>query len=97
MYLSYGYLAGIMGFPYLFYEIRNEFSYSLYHFLFEIANIQFDYDTSWYYYDIPFIMPTLIGGIGNREIPELSALSDFILPRLNTISFGYLLLQLFCS
>ena len=96
MYLSYGYLAGIMGFPYLFYEIRNEFSYSIYHFLFEIANIQFDYDTSWYYYDIPFIMPTLIGGIGNREIPELSALSDFILPRLNTISFGYLLLQLFC-
>ena len=42
-------------------------------------------------------MPTLIGGIGNREIPELSALSDFIMPRLNTISFESLLLPLFCN
>jgi heme/copper-type cytochrome/quinol oxidase subunit 1 len=88
MYLTYGYLSGLLGFS-LSFVTRLEMNSPLPYVISYSKSQLFNSVTTLHgiIMIFLFIMPVLIGGVGNRELPELSGLSDFVFPRMNTGSF----------
>ncbi len=87
-YLVFGIFNGVCGYLFSF-LIRVELEISVcYLFSLDIAQLYNVYITVHGVLMIfLFIMPVLIGFVGNKELPEMLQLCDFALPRLNNVSF----------
>jgi cytochrome c oxidase subunit 1 len=87
-YLVFGIVNGVLGYLFSFF-IRVELDSPVpFLFLLDYAQFYNAYATAHGVIMIFFfIMPFLIGGAGNAEIPKDANIKDFCLPRLNNASF----------
>jgi len=89
-YFMVGLISGVVGFILSFF-IRFELGISMvFIFTVEIAQV---YNSIITVHGVVmiffFIMPFLIGGVGNKEVVEHLFVSDFVLPRLNNMSYWF--------